>query len=61
MEEVGSRILNSLKKRQDAMNRFKAKKEAFLLNREEIRKNIEEARIIWEQTLEKLPEQEFKW
>ncbi len=61
MEEVGSRILKSLKKRQDAMNRFKAKKEAFLLNREEIRKNIEEARIIWEQTLEKLPEQEFKW
>lgn len=53
--------MNSLKKRQDAMNRFKAKKEAFLLNREEIRKNIEEARIIWEQTLEKLPEQEFKW
>jgi len=53
--------LKSLKKRQDAMNRFKAKKEAFLLNREEIRKNIEEARIIWEQTLEKLPEQEFKW
>ncbi len=61
MEEVGSKILNSLKKRQDAMNRFKAKKEAFLLNREEIRKNIEEARIIWEQTLEKLPEHEFKW
>jgi len=54
-------MLNSLKKRQEALNRFKAKKEAFLLRREKIRKEIAEARITWEHTLEKLPDQEFKW
>ena len=46
-------------KRQDALKRFKARKEAFLLNRETIRKEIEEARTIWEQTLEQLPAQEL--
>ncbi len=59
MKGAGDKIRNSLMKRQDALKRFKARKEAFLLNRETIRKEIEEARTIWEQTLEQLPAQEL--
>ena len=61
MNEPGTKIRNGLIKRQDALNRFKVKKEAFLLDREKIRKEIEEARAIWKETLEQLPDQEFKW
>jgi len=61
MNGTGNKIRNSLIKRQDALNRFKVKKEAFLLDRERIRKEIEEARAIWKETLEQLPDQEFKW
>ena len=46
-------------KRQEAINKFKARKEDFLLAKEQIRKDIEEARDIWENTLELLPKQEF--
>lgn len=41
------------------MDKFKARKNAFLLAKEQITKNIEEARNIWIKTLEQLPKQEF--
>ncbi|MEI7489975.1 MAG: hypothetical protein WCK92_01150 [Bacteroidota bacterium] len=53
--------MKSLMKRQDALIRSEARREAFLVKQKEIRKDIEEARAIWKQTLEKLPAQEFKW
>jgi hypothetical protein len=59
MKDIGDKIRNSLMKRQGALTRFKAQKEAFLVNREKIRKEIEEARTVWEHTLEQLPVQEF--
>lgn len=46
-------------KRQEALERFKARKESFLLFREQTQKDIEEAREIWAMTLEQLPKQEF--
>ena len=61
MENPGSMIMKSLMKRQDALIRSEARREAFLLRQEEIRKDIEEVRAIWKQTMEKLPSQEFKW
>ncbi len=59
MKDVGTKVMNGLLKRQLALDRFKAKKEAFFLKREQLRKDIEEARIIWEKTLKQLPEQPF--
>jgi hypothetical protein len=59
MENIGDNIRKSLLKRQEALNRFKAKKETFLLAKEQTIKDIEEARNIWKNTLEQLPKQEF--
>ncbi len=61
MTNVGNTIRKSLEKRQAALHAFKARKEAFLLRKEQITKDIEEARTIWKHTLEQLPAQEFKW
>ena len=58
-KNAGNNIRKSLLKRQEAINKFKARKEDFLLAKEQIRKDIEEARDIWENTLELLPKQEF--
>jgi hypothetical protein len=46
-------------KRQVAMSIFLAKREAFLVAKANIILDIEEARDIWIQTLERLPNQEF--
>jgi len=59
MNNAGNNIRNSLQKRQEALTRFKARKDAFLLTKRQITKDIEEARNIWKNTLEKLPRQEF--
>lgn len=59
MSNTGDNIRKSLLKRQEALERFKARKESFLLFREQTKKDIEEAREIWENTLEQLPKQEF--
>jgi len=61
MNNAGNNIRKSLLKRQEAMARFKARKENFLLAKEQILKDIEEARTIWNNTLGQLPEQEFKF
>ncbi len=59
MTDVGEKIRNGLQKRQDALNRFRAKQEEFLLTRSEIKKDIEEARAIWKATVDQLPKQVF--
>ena len=59
MNNPGNNIRNSLLKRQEALNRFKTRKEAFLIAKEQITKDIEEARTIWKTTLEQLPNQPF--
>ena len=59
MKNVADSIRKSLSKRQEAMDKFKARKNAFLLAKEQITKDIEEARNIWIKTLEQLPKQEF--
>ena len=59
MKDPGNKIIQSLKKRQEALIRFNARKEAFLLAKVQITRDIEEARKIWENTLEQLPNQPF--
>ena len=59
MSNIGNTIRKSLQKRQEALERFKARKESFLLFREQTKNDIEEAREIWAKTLEQLPKQEF--
>jgi hypothetical protein len=59
MNNAGNNFRKCLLKRQVALNKFKARKEAFLLAKEQITEDIEEARNIWENTLELLPKQEF--
>ena len=59
MNNVGTKLRQSTLKRQEALNKFKVKKEAFLLSKVQIMKDIEEARTIWKVTLEQLPRQPF--
>lgn len=61
MNNAGNNIRKSLLKRQEALNRFKTRKEAFLLAKEQITKDIEEARDIWKNTVDHLPDQEFNY
>jgi hypothetical protein len=60
MKNFSDSIAKCLLKRKEAMERFITKKEAFLLAKAQITKDIEEARIIWMQTMEQLHNQEFK-
>jgi len=59
MKEAGNGIRRSIQKRQEALERFQAKRKAFLITREQILKDIEEARKTWINTLEQLPTQPF--
>jgi cytochrome c-type biogenesis protein CcmH/NrfG len=59
MSNTGDQIRKSLLKRQEALEKFKVRKESFLHFREQTKKDIEEAREIWAKTLEQLPKQEF--
>ena len=56
---MGEKIRMGLVKRQEALSRFKEKKAAFLIAREQIKKDIEEAREIWQKTLEQIPDPPF--
>lgn len=51
MNNSKNNIRKSLLKRQEALDRFKARKEAFLLTRQQIMKDVEEAKNIWINTL----------
>ena len=57
MNNPGNNVRKSLLKNQEALNRFKARKEAFLLEKKQIQKEIEEAKSIWESTVKQLPNQ----
>ena len=59
MNNPGDTIRRSLLKRQDALNKFKAKNEAFFMAKKQILKEIEEAKTIWERTIEQLPDQKL--
>jgi hypothetical protein len=59
MKNVGENIKKCLQKSQEALHQFQRRKDAFLINREQILTDIEQARIIWIKTLEQLPGQEF--
>jgi len=59
MDKTGSTIKKSLLKNQEALNKFKARKETFLVSKEQILKDFEEARSIWKNTMEQVPKQEF--
>ncbi|MEI6433683.1 MAG: hypothetical protein WCP32_02485 [Bacteroidota bacterium] len=60
MTNVADKLRNSLKKRQDALIKYKNLKDAFLLSKEAIIKDIEEARSIWQKTLKQLPKSDFE-
>ena len=61
MVNIRNSIAKSLLKRQEALSSFKARKQAFQLAKEQILKDIEEARTIWQKTLEQLPNLPFGW
>jgi len=46
-------------KREEAIIKFTERKNAFLLAKQQMIKEIEEARTIWKNTLEQLPKKEF--
>jgi enoyl reductase-like protein len=60
MTKAGDNIRKSILKRQKAIDSFIAQKEAFTATRNQIIKDIEEARTIWINTVDQLPEKEFK-
>lgn len=55
MEEAENGIRRGIEKRQEALERFLAKKRAFFISKEKITREIEEARALWQQTLKQLP------
>ena len=59
MKHVTDHIKISLLKQQEAIARYRARKAEFLLTKEQITREIEEARIIWEKTMEQLPNLPF--
>ena len=56
---IGISIRNSIQKRQEAIKAYKARKEAFLKAKEEITAEIEQAKILWKNTMAQLPDQDF--
>lgn len=59
MKNIGTNVKRSLLKQQEALERFKSRREDFLIAKEQITKEIEEAGKIWKNTLKQLPKQEF--
>ncbi len=59
MKEVGNNMKRSMAKQQAAMARFQAKQKEYLIAKEQITANIDEARQIWRATLKQLPNLPF--
>jgi len=59
MNNAGISIRRGIVKRQEAMEKFQARKKEFLIAKEQIIKDIEEARAIWKNTLDKMPNLPF--
>ena len=60
IDNAVNNIRKGLLKRQEAMAKHHARKEEFVKAREMIIQDIEEARNIWEKTMEQLPKTEFQ-
>lgn len=56
---IGKSLRSSLQKRQEALQGFKARKEAFLKAKEEIKAEIEQAKILWKNTMTQLRDHDF--
>jgi hypothetical protein len=59
MRNLPESIKKSLQKRQEALDKFTARRTAFLVSREQIKNEIEEARAIWAATLAQMPNLPF--
>ena len=59
MKNAAESIRKSIIKRQEAIDKFHAKRREFLAAKEGITKEIAEARIIWETALKQLPNLPF--
>ncbi len=59
MKNVGANIKRSMAKQQEAMAKFQAKKIEFLIAKEQITRDIKEARQIWMKALEQMPNLPF--
>ncbi|MEI6748663.1 MAG: hypothetical protein WCM93_05830 [Bacteroidota bacterium] len=59
MNNARNVVRKSLLKREEVLNKFEERKKAFLLSKEKITNDIEEARNIWKTTLAQLSRQEF--
>jgi len=60
MEIAGDKIKASIQKRQEALQRYLKRKEDFLLAKETIMKELEEASVLWRSTLNQMPDRELK-
>jgi len=59
MNNAENNIRKGLLKRQEAMEKHIARKKAFLVAKKQLIKDIEQVRIIWNNTLDQLPKSEF--
>lgn len=59
MKNVGVNIKRSMAKQQEAMVKFQTKKMEFLIAKQQIMKDVEEARQIWMKALEQMPNLPF--
>ncbi len=59
MKNVGANIKRSMAKQQEAMVKFQTKRMEFLIAKEQITRDIDEARQIWKTTLEQMPNLPF--
>jgi len=59
MNTVPDKIKKSLQKRQEALDKFTARRTAFLVSKEQIKNEIVEARAIWAATLAQMPNLPF--
>jgi hypothetical protein len=59
MSNAENNIRKSLLKRQEAMQKHVARQEDFLIRKEQMIKDIEQARTYWKNTMGQLPKSEF--
>lgn len=60
MKDLEMILKGTLLKRQEALFNYMKRKEEFLLAKENIMKEIEEASKLWKSTLEQMPHRELK-
>jgi len=60
MSRIAENYLKSLQKRQEALDKYKARRTAFLISKDLITKEIEEARKTLKATFELLPNHKFE-